>query len=684
MRKEWLACLGLYTQLSYGAEGMWTFNNLPLDRIKSEYNVTLDPAWVRKVMLSSARIEGTCSASFVSKDGLVMTNHHCASECIEQLSTAQKNYLTDGFLARRRSEELVCPDIALTRLEQITDVTARMQQATAGLDGPAYKKAENAARAELASACIGERKDKVHCEVINLYQGGMYQLYRYHRYPDVRLVWAPEKSVAFFGGDPDNFQFPRYNLDVTMLRAYEDGKPAKLDNYFTFSKDALAENDPVFVPGMPARTRRQMSVAQVAAERDVYLMSELLRTARLAGIIQQYGSTSAEAARTSETLLFDLENAYKQMHGELETLMDPAFLARKQKEEDALRAFVAADPALRDKVGGAWDAIAAAQQTYREIGKRYWLLERATAFNGLYFRFARFLVRGADERVKPNTERLAQYSTGRIADIEREIHSTGPVYAELEQVRMIASLTRMRDMLGTDDPLVRRVLGSKSPEQLVADMVARTKMGDASVRAALWKGGQEAVAASDDPFIQLARSVDLESRQLRARYEREVEAVTQKNNELIAHARFAHQGTKVYPDGTFSLRLSYGQVKGWNADGVEQKPFTDFAGIFARHTGAAPFALPASWLTARDGLPLTQPFNFVTTNDIVGGNSGSPVINRRGEIVGLAFDANIHAIGSGYWYDERNNRAIAVDGGAILTALKSVYHADALLKELGR
>jgi len=682
MRNKWLAVFGLAPVLAFAAEGMWTLDKLPLGRIKASYQVELDEAWTRKVMLSAARLEGSCSASFVSPNGLVMTNHHCASECVEQLSTAKQNFLTDGFLARSQGAELVCPDLSVTRLEAVSDVTEQVHQATAGLDGAAFKRAENQAKATLAATCIGERKEQVHCEVINLYQGAQYQLYRYHRYPEVRLVWAPEKSIAFFGGDPDNFQFPRYDLDVAMLRAYENGKPARIADYFPFSKDAVKEREPVFVVGMPGRTRRQLSLAQLMAERDVYLLSELLRTARLAGNVQQYASTSAEAARTSETFLFDLENAYKQMQGELDTLLNPVFIARKQQEEEALRAYVATQPELQATVGGAWDAIAKAQQTYREIGKRYWLLERATAFNGLYFRFARFLVRAADERTKPNAERLPQYTEGRIADIEREIKSTGPVYAELERVRMVASLTRMRDMLGNDDPVVRQVLGKRSPEELVADMIAHTRMGDANTRVALWQGGQAEVRASDDPFIQLALKVDQESRQLRSRYEREVDAVTQKNNELIAKARFAFQGNDSYPDGTLTLRLSYGEVRGIESEGGQQTPFSDFAGMYARHTGAAPFALPPAWLKAKNKVPLAQPMNFTTTNDIVGGNSGSPIINRRGEIVGLAFDGNIYSIGSGYWFDERYNRAIGVHSGAIISALKNVYAADGLLLEL--
>ncbi len=664
------------------AEGMWPLDNLPASRLKAEYSFAPGRDWVDHVMRASVRIAGGCSASFVSRDGLVMTNHHCAAPCLSQLSSAKRNLTADGFLARSRREEMRCPEIELNRLEQITDVTDKVKGAVAGLDGEAFKLAKNAVEAKLSSACVGAERGTARCDVVDLYHGGLYHLYRYRRLQDVRLAWAPELAIAFFGGDPDNFNFPRYDLDIALLRAYENDKPVRMKDFFPFSKAGAEAGEMVFVSGHPGSTQRQLTMSELETFRDVRLIGTLLRLAEERGILEQYGKLGREAARIAENDLFGIENGYKAYLGELRALLDPALMKHKQKEENELRAFVVSQPALRAKAGGAWDAIERAQQVYRDIETQYSEIEHARAFAGHYFTYARQLVRGAEERAKPDADRLPEFNDPRLPELQQRLFSTAPIYPEYETMRLTWSLTKMRELLGADDPFVRLVLDRKSPEQLAKEWVSGTRLGDPAARKALWTGGKEAVAKSDDPFIKLALAVDPAARAIRKRYEREVESVVQKNTESIAQARFAQQGTSAYPDATFTLRLSYGEVVGWNEHGKEIPPFTDFAGAFARDTGVDPFALPASWHAAKGKLNLAQRFNFVTNNDIIGGNSGSPMINRNGEIVGLVFDGNIHSLGGAFWFDGRKNRAVAVHSGAILESLSKVYGASELAREI--
>ena len=682
MRIRFLLAVLAIPGLTFAAEGMWTLDNLPATRLQSEYGFTPDSAWINRVMRASSRIAGGCSASFISKDGLVMTNHHCAAQCVEQLSSARKNYIEDGFIARKREQEVRCPEIELNRLEQISDVTEQVKSATAGLDGTAFKQAQNAVKARLTSACVGKDKETARCDVVDLYHGGRYQLYKYHRFQDARLVWAPEMAAAFFGGDPDNFNFPRYDLDITLLRAYENGKPAPIKDYFPFSKNGADEGELVFVTGQPGSTQRQLTVSQLDTLRDLGLIPNALRLAELRGMLQQYAKTGPEAARVSQGALFGVENSYKAIKGRLQTLLDPALLQQKQEEEAALRRFVAAQPALQAKIGGAWAAIEQAQQAYRRIEPRYDVVEKERGFYSKYFSYARTLVRGASERSKPDGERLPEFAASKLPEVEQELFSSAPVYPDFEQVKFSWSLTKMREQLGADDAFVQQVLGKRSPDQLAADLIGRTKLGDPAVRQALWSGGAAAIAKSDDPFIQLALAVDPAARIIRKRYEHEVDAVQQKNAELIAQGRFAQQGTGAYPDATFTLRLSYGDVKGWVEGDRAISPFTTFGGAFARDTGAEPFALPASWHKAKDRLDLSQRLNFVTSNDIIGGNSGSPMINRNGEIVGLIFDGNIHSLGGAFWFDARANRAVGVHSGAILESLAKIYGAPELAREI--
>lgn len=671
--------LGVAAAVCSAAEGMWTLDNLPADRIAKEYGFRPDADWSKRVMRSSVRLAGGCSGSFVSADGLVLTNHHCGVGCVEDLSTSEKDYVKAGFIARKLSEEIQCPGVELNRLEEITDVSDEVKKALAGLNGEAYVQAQRAVTARLTAACAAGDPQRQRCDLVNLYHGGRYHLYRYHRFQDARLVFVPEKDIAFFGGDPDNFNFPRYDLDMALLRAYEDGKPAKIKDFFRFSGGGAAAGELVFVTGHPGGTNRQLTLAELAVERDLDVTDHLVDLAEIRGLLAEYGKASPEAARVSATDLFSVENGYKALKGRLRALQDPILWQAKREEEQRLQEWVRKN----DRTGGNyWQGIARAQDTWRQIATEFNSLERAQGFRSRYFTLARILVRGADQRAKPNPERFAEYSDSALPRQEQLLFSSAPIYPDYERAKLTWSLTKLREWLGVDDERVKRVLGTLSPEQLAARLIAGTRLADVGYRRQLWTGGQAAISASDDPMIVLARQIEPYALSVRKRHEVEVDAVVRKNTERISVARFAMSGTNTYPDATFTLRLSYGEVRGWMEGTRQVGPFTSFDGLYQRVTGVEPFALPESWIRARNKLAPDQPFNFVTTNDIIGGNSGSPVINSRGEVVGLIFDGNMHSLGGDYWYDIRLNRSVAVHSGAIIQALQHVYEASELAQEM--
>ncbi len=676
-----LSLIALITPPAFADEGMWTFDNLPYEQLKARYNFVPDKAWVDHVQRAAVSLGG-CSASFVSKSGLVMTNHHCIAGCLQQISSQAKNYLNDGFLARKPEQELQCPATEVSQLEQITDVTAKMQLATQGLEGEAFQNAQNALTATLTSQCQGDNQATVRCSVVTLYQGGQYHLYRYHRYSDVRLVWAPEDAAPNFGGDPDNFNFPRYGLDSAMLRAYENGAPAVVTDFFPFSAAGAKADELVFTAGTPGRTSRLLTVSQLETLRDVTTINAIKRGFELRGALTQFRKLGTEQARIAYNDLFFLENNMKVSSGNLAALQSPALMERKRADEASLKKFVASNPKLRAEIGDPWAAIAKAQAHIREVGPEYEAMEGARTFNTRYFSIARALVRGAEERGKSDAQRLPEFASARQSLVERQLFSPAPIYPEFEKFKLEFSLTKLRETLGTDHPFVKQVLGNESPEQMAKRLIDGTRLGDIALRKALWAGDKDALTKSEDPFVKLVRDIDAGARTMRKRYESEVSAVEHKNAELIAKARFAQLGTKTYPDATGTLRLSFGAVKGWQERGTPVPPFTDFAGAFKRHTGAEPYALPDSWLASKTKINLAQNYNFVTTNDIIGGNSGSPMINAKGEIVGLAFDGNVHSHGGGFWMDSALNRTVGVTSGGIQEALKSIYGATELLSEL--
>jgi hypothetical protein len=662
-------------------EGMWLLNAFPSERVKQKYGFGPTQAWLDHVRLSSLRLTLGCSGSVVSPNGLVMTNHHCASECLSELSTARDDISDKGLTTRSEKEERKCPGMEVSQLIDITDVTERVKGATRGASDAEFHAKQRAERAKIEKDCAPT--DDLQCEVVNLYHGGQYHLYKYRRFEDIRLVFAPELAIAFFGGDPDNFNFPRYNLDVTFLRIYENDKPAKLEHHLKWSAKGPKEGDLTFVSGHPGGTSRLLTMAELVYHRDVKWPEAIARLAEERGVLTEFRNRGRDQKRIGTELLFGVENSLKAIRGMLSSL-DVELMAQKAAEERYIRAKVAADPALAKEVGGAWEAIAGAVAAQERIARRYAYLEDGRGFQSRLFDIARTLVRAADELPRPNAERLEEFGDSRLPGVKLDLFSNAPIHAELETLTLGMSLTWLREQFGADDPVVRKVLDKEAPKDLAAALVKGTKLGDPKVRKALWEGGKAAIdaAVAKDPLLALARAIDAESRAIRAQYEKEVAGVMQKNQELVARARFAAFGTSVYPDATFTLRLAFGSVKGWNEGNAAVTPFTTMGGAFERATGKEPFALPASWHAAKDKLDLSTPFNFVSTNDIIGGNSGSPVINKEGEVVGLIFDGNIHSLGGEYWFDDVKNRAVSVDTAALTEALGKIYGAQHLVTEL--
>jgi hypothetical protein len=672
--------LGLvFAQAAHADEGMWTFNNFPSSTVGTKYGFTPSQEWLDHVRLSSLRIAGGCSASFISPQGLVMTNHHCAVECVDQLSTAKQNFEETGFSAKTPAEEKKCPDFELDQLVEIRDVTKDVREALTGKTGDAANKALNAKRAELEQSCGSDAS--VRCDLVSLYQGGVYDLYRYKRYNDVRLVFAPEFSVAQFGGDPDNFNFPRFDFDISLVRAYEGDKPVASPNYLRWSANGTKDGDLVFVSGNPGGTFRELTNAQLAFERDVLFPVRIPEIAEKRGQLEVFVNHGPEQAREASDDLFFLENGYKVYFGRQEALLDPQFFATKVQEEQKLRAATAADPKLA-AYGSAWDDIAKVQQVRAQLFVRNASLS-GRSFRGGLLGDAVTLVRAAAERAKPNRERLPEYTDKALVNVQQQLAAAAPVYKDLEELNLAFLFTVVRRDLGTDDPFARKMLGKESPEQLAHRLVAGTHLGDPKVREELYKGGQSAVDASNDPMIRFAASINDDLLAVRKDYEARVDAPTRTAAEKIAKARFAVYGTSVDPDATFTLRLTYGTVKGFeDAEGKFVEPYTNIGGLFERATGADPYALPESWLKAKGSLNLSAPMNLSTTNDTTGGNSGSPMIDKNANIVGLLFDGNIFSLGGDYGYDPVKNRSVAVDSRGLLEGMRKVYHIDRIVDEI--
>jgi hypothetical protein len=675
-----LAFVAIAATPAFADEGMWTFDNFPAATVNARYGVSVNQAWLDRVQAGSVRLAGGCSASVVSKEGLVLTNDHCVRSCVQQNSTAQNDYIKTGYMPAKREEEKLCPGMQAEILETITDVTTRINAASHGKTGPDFLRARDGAIAAIEKDACKGREDKYRCQVIAFYQGGQFKLYAYRKYSDVRLAFAPETQIAFFGGDPDNFNFPRFNLDFGLLRLYENGKPAATPKHLKWSVANPKVGEPMFVAGNPGSTSRLLTVSQLEALRDLVMPDTLIMLSEIRGTLNQFAAESPEHARIATATLFGIENSFKGNRGRFETLLDPAMMAAKRTAEADLRAKVKASAQLAAATGDPWSELEAIAKVRAGLERPYTWTETRAGFRSELFAYARAIVRGTAEREKPNGERLRDYTDARLPLIAKNVLDARPVYPDLERVTLTFWLSKLREALTADSAATKTFLGKDSPESL-AEVLLASRLADPAYRKALWDGGRAAVEKSDDPMIRFVLATDPTSRAIRKEYEDKVAGPTERATEKIAQARFAVYGTSNYPDATFSLRLSYGAVEGWNEHGTAVPAFTYFPGLDDRATGKYPFNLPERWVGLNTLNPKTV-FNFVTTNDIIGGNSGSPVLNAKGEVLGAAFDGNIESLGGDYWYDGSLNRTVVVTTAAITEALKSVYHQSALVKEL--
>jgi len=676
----------LLAPASKADEGMWLFNNPPLKVLQDKYHFQPTPAWLEHVQKSSVRIGNIGSGSFVSPDGLVMTNHHVGADCLAKMSTKDKNFLETGFEAKTNADEPKCADLELNVLMSTEDVTGRVEGAVKpGMDSAS---AEKARRAEINSI-EKESHDKtgLRSDVVTLYNGGEYHLYRYKRYTDVRLVFAPQKSIAFFGGDPDNFEYPRYDLDICFFRAYENDKPAHTSDYLRWSEAGPSEGDLIFVSGHPGRTERLDTVAHIEYQRDVSVPSVLNLLRRREVLLKNFSDRSVENARRAEDDLFSIQNSRKALLGILAGLQDPAIISKKRDAEKELRDAVSKNPKLSEEYGKAWDDVAATLKTLVKIRDEYNLFGsgRPQAFNSDLFDIAIKLVRLAEESSKPNADRLREYSEAGLDSLKLGLFSDAPIYDDLETATLGDSLGMMVEVLGENNQTVQKVLAGKSPRERAAALVHGTTLKDVAVRKRLADSGLKAIQESTDPMIQLARMIDPESRRIRQAFEQQVDEPQRQAYSKIAKARFAVYGSSIYPDATFTLRLAFGEAKGYTEAGERIPWTTTLGGTYAHaaeHGNQYPFELPKIWNERKAQINLSTPFNFVSTADIIGGNSGSPVINRQGEVVGIIFDGNIESLIWDYIYTDEQARAVAVQSAGILEALRKIYQANGLVSEL--
>ncbi|GGD58680.1 S46 family peptidase [Erythrobacter arachoides] len=668
-----VAALGLAVSPAAAEEGMWTFDNFPTEQMMAEYGWAPDQAWLDRVQAGAVRLTGGCSASFVSPDGLILTNHHCIASCLFDNSSADADYLDAGFVAARREDELRCPGQQAEVVTGITDVTNRVQASFATMSGEALVRARDAEVAAIESESCPDTAT-TRCQVVTLFGGGQYKLYTYRKYSDVRVAWAPEDRAATFGGDPDNFNFPRYSLDASFLRAYENGQPVSTPNHLRWDPRAPEEGEITFVVGNPGSTSRLWTESQRAFEREVRLPITVATSSELRGRLIRAMEESPERAREGLDTLNGLENSLKVYIGRTTALNDPGFTGPLAQAETDLRARSAGNAAIGDP----WTTVDSAVEAYRDLYIPYRFITPSSSLYG----YAEALVYAAQERSKPNGERLPGFTDSSLPLTERRLLDEVPTYPWLEELTLAWSLSKAREYLGVDDSDTRLLLGRESPEQLAERLVTGTRLADADYRRQLWEGGMEAIQASDDPMIQYALRLNARDRALQQEVDAAYAAPLATAGAQLADARFAAFGDSLYPDATFTLRISYGKVQGWEERGNMVPYRTTKGGTFERATGNAPFDVAPAFAANQADIDPAVTYDFVSTNDIIGGNSGSPVIDRNGAVIGAAFDGNIHSLGGNYGYDGTLNRTVSVSTEAVQEALETIYPAPALVAEL--
>jgi Peptidase S46 len=669
-------------------EGMWTFDNPPTKLLQEKYGFTPTKDWLDHLRLASVRFNSGGSGSFVSPRGLALTNHHVAQGQLQKVSTPQKDYVKDGFFAKTQAEEMRCPDLELNVLESMQDVTARVQGAAKpGMKDAGALKARQAEIAKIESESL--KATGLRSDVVPLYQGGEYWLYRYKKYTDIRLVFAPEQQIAFFGGDPDNFTYPRYDLDMALFRVYEDGKPIQTPNYLKWNAQGASDNELVFVSGNPGSTSRLDTLAETEGRRDYVLPLRLKILHRTLDVLQKYSATGTEQKRQAAGPIFGLQNTLKVFNGQYQGLRDKNLMAGLEKREADFRAQVNSKPEWKLAYGSAWSEIAEANKKSLSRLKELtlWNFRSPRAARSLMASNALILVHYVTEVKKPDGERLEGFHDAELESLRFQLLSPAPAYPEMEKVLLTQRLQDILEELGPQNKFAAAVLNGKPLKQAVDTLFATTKIGDATFRKSLLEGGEAAVTASGDPMILMARRIDPLDRELQKWFEDDVQSVETTAGEKIAKARFAVYGKSAYPDATFTLRLAYGTVKGYPVNGTEAPPVTTLYGLYDRSYsfgGKPPFDLPERFSARKDKLDLSSRFNFVSTCDIIGGNSGSPVVNRNGEIVGLIFDGNIESLVSDFVYDEAKSRAVAVHTASMILALRQLYDAGSLADEIER